>query len=481
MSYTVSRFAPLLILLGSWSVASGAGAPKAATGSPEYVPFPDGYGYMENLTALQQATDTGDRKTIREHGWSLWAGIRQPVPDLGWPVWFTWPNTYGAFQPDSSAPDLAPKTKAPAPSKSITASNKANAPDVDTPAPIYPVPQQVIDDYPKGICKDHKGEPTVCYGKTFVNNGEIMIATESLSKEAMDDIRNRLLYLQEKLTAKHDAGTHMIEVVDWFIVTKHMYWPVSATGVSPLPVWNNDFGPEFTGYAGYETWKKVVAVDPTGKAAGEMRPVSFLFGVKNHDGSPMPTKLVEAPVYSIEDFYYHKVTEEDWKGFSDADKANLNAASNWSYDRNFGIGDYLVTVAMHVNTKELPSWTLQSLWWSDTPDEGPYASYRPDLPQAQGPWQHYLMTDSYAVPPNDKGELDIAVNPYIEGVIHPIATSCRNCHVRAGWPTGRKAGKASYQNPDCPGLLTYLTPDSGCLESITLTDYLWIIPDRAID
>ncbi len=69
----------------------------------------------------------------------------------------------------------------------------------------------------------------------------------------------------------------------------------------------------------------------------------------------------------------------------------------------------------------------------------------------------------------------------MQGVIHPIATSCRNCHVRAGWPAGREAGKASYQNPDCPGLLTYLTPDSECLKSITLTNYLWIIPDRAIE
>jgi hypothetical protein len=396
-------------------------------------------------------------------------------------VWFTWPNTYGAFQPDASDAAAAPTAQSLASSKSITARNKANARDVDTPAPIYPLQQRVIEAYPEGICKDHKGQPTICDGKTFVNNGDILIATESLSKEAMQDIRNRRLYLKGTLNQEHAAGTHMIEVVDRFIVTKHMYWPVSASGVSPLPVWNDDYGPEFTGYAGYETWETVVAVDPTGKAAGEMRPVRFLFGVNNHDGSPMPTKQVKAPVHSIEDFYYHKVTTADWQGFSDADKANLNAASNWSYGRDFGVGDYLVTVAMHVNTKELPSWTLQSIWWSDTPNEGPYATYRPDLPQAQGPWQHYLMTDSYAVPPNNDGTLDIAVNPYIEGVIHPIATSCRNCHVRAGWPAGGEAGKASYQNPDCPGLLTYLTPEAKCLQPITLTDFLWIIPDRAVD
>ena len=129
---------------------------------------------------------------------------------------------------------------------------------------------------------------------------------------------------------------------------------------------------------------------------------------------------------------------------------------------------------MHVNTKELASWTLQSVWWSDTPNQGMYAANRPDLPQAQGPWDHYLLTDAYAVPPVN-GQWAKAVNPYIEGVIHPIATNCRNCHVRAGWPQNL----SSYQNADCPELLQALSPSSACLNGITLSDYLWIIPDRA--
>lgn len=93
------------------------------------------------------------------------------------------------------------------------------------------------------------------------------------------------------------------------------------------------------------------------------------------------------------------------------------------------------------------------------------------------------MTDSYAVPPNDEGKMDIAVNPYIEGVSHPVATSCRNCHIRAGWPTAADngAGTASYQNPDCPELLGYLTPETACLKPLSRSDYLWILPDRAID
>lgn len=446
---------------------------------PNYIPFPKGYGYNENLEALQKATNKGDRKVIREHAWSLWAGIMQPAEGLGWPLWYTWPNTHAAFS--TSGGGLVGKDhKSKMHSRSMLALNRANAPDaanVNTKAPTYNIPLQVIHQYPDAVCSGGTGLLTFCDGKTFLNNGDIMIPTESLSKEAMADIRNKKLYLKSTLDAAHKKGEHMISVSEKFIVTKHMYWPVKAKGVTAIPVWKDNFPDSFTGYAGYEKWDTLIALSPDGKKkVGETVIAEFLYGVLDYTGHKvLPTVVEEAKVYSLEDFYYHKVTKQDWDSFDKADKAIITAASLWANNKPFEVGDYLVTVAMHVNTKELPSWTLQSVWWSDIPNEGPYATYRPKLPQAKGPWQHYLLTDAYAVPKNAEGKLDKAVNPYIEGVIHPIATSCRNCHVRAGWPTTL----ASYQNPTCPDLLAYLTPESECLKPISLTDYLWIIPDRA--
>ncbi len=451
--------------------------------SETYVPFPDGYGYMENLEVLQQATDKGDRKIIREHAWSLWAGIMQPDESLGWPLWFSWPNTKGAFETSGPGPigGEQAKPKAKKVHSTIVQKNLENAPDVDTPAPIYDLPSEVVTSYPKGICKDKHGNDIACDGKNFVSNGDIMIATESLSRAAMNDVRGRKLYLQSTLNNEHAKGTHMLDLDQKWIVTKHMYWPVKAKGITALPVWKNNFEPSFTGYAGYEVWDTLVAIDPSGLQVGQIANAEFLYGVKDHEGNPMEPVKAKAKVYALDDFYFHKITDEDWKRFDEADKAILDAASRWANGKPIEVGDYLVTVAMHVNTKELVSWTLQSVWWSDTPNEGIYSAHRPDLPQAQGPWDHYLLTDAYAVPANPDGKLDIAVNPYIEGVIHPIATNCRNCHVRAGWPTGKVAGTASYQNPDCPGLLDDLTPSSECLKGLTLTDYLWIIPDRAVE
>ena len=451
---------------------------------------------MEKLSELQRATDDGNKEVIRNHAWNLWAGIMQTDSNTGWPLWYSWENTTAAFS--AATTDQSLKPAQPFIPKSLRTHNLGNASDVNTKTPIYCVPSEVQSLYPSAIKKQTIGD-----GKNFQNNGDIMIVTESLSKEAYDSIRDQKLYLKSTLDKKYKDNKD-VDIDQRSIVTKHMYWPVKANGLTALPVWKNQIKPNDPNYAGYEIWDSLVAIDPTGKQIGKKADVEFLYGVRQYkkvwhcpSGSinpkdtdapaMMPTVKKNATVYGLNDFYFHKVTEADWANFNDKDKAIITAASYWANNQPFNVGDYLVTVAMHVNTKELPSWTLQSVWWADEQEinkaNNPYGKNRPVLPNAQGPWQHYLLTDSYAVPPNDKGEMDIAVNPYIEGVIHPVATSCRNCHIRAGWPkaTDHRAGTASYQNPDCRGLLEYINQETACLKSLSHSDYLWIIPDRAID
>ncbi|MBV5334102.1 hypothetical protein JZU57_02525, partial [bacterium] len=113
------------------------------------------------------------------------------------------------------------------------------------------------------------------------------------------------------------------------------------------------------------------------------------------DGETLPTKTGKAVAHGLDEFYHHQVTPDDWNQFDEADKAILDAASHWAYGEDFKPGDYLVTVAMHVNTRELPTWTMQSVWWSPNADKGAYSLNRPDLPDATGPWKKYLMVDSY--------------------------------------------------------------------------------------
>jgi hypothetical protein len=453
--------------------------------APAYQPFPRGYGYMDpsEIAALQQAWKNGDHKTVREHGWKLWAGIMQQASDAKWPVWFTWPNTKAAFLPTAGAKlDIAQAQAQP--SSSLLQRNRLN---IVTPInvaklPYYPIPAPVLKTYPAATttCSTPDNPNNICDGTHFLFNGDILIPTESLSREGYDWIRDKHLYLADTLDTDHKNGQHELDAPQRHVVTKHMFWPVKAGLISAIPVWHDYRDAKYPDYAGYETWPDLVAVDPTGRNAGKTLPVSYLYGVYQSDKTtPWPTVSGSAKVYGLDDFYYHKVTAEDWNSFDEADKAILNAASYWSYNQPFGVGDFLVTIAMHVNTKEIPTWALQSVWWSDRPNTGPYAANRPQIPLAKGPWTHYLLADSYGIPDKVSGKQPVAMNPYIELAIHPVGTNCNTCHSRAGWPTGKGEGQASYQNPDCPDPLQTLTPSSGCLAKLTLTEFQWIIPDRA--
>ncbi|MGZ5010083.1 MAG: hypothetical protein ACXV74_03870 [Methylobacter sp.] len=469
---TIGAFA----LLAATQIANADEPPSAG-----YQSFPIGYGYMQENEALAKAVKQGNHKVVRQHGWKLWAGIMQAAQGLDWPVWYTWPNTKAAFADPGKSGLLGAEATELASKPMIKHNQEHVAPVNESKVPVYPIPEAVIKAYPNATSKCGKGN--ICDGSHVLFNGDIMIPTESLSQEAMDWIRNskQPLYKQATLDKAYEEKVHMLEAPQRHIVTKHMYWPVKATGLSAIPVWHDDFKNDYTGYAGYENWKNLVAVDPSGKQVGTTQKVAYRYGVLLPGGTmPMEPAIAQAKVHGLDEFYYHKVTKADWDSFDEADKAIINASSYWAYNQSFGPGDYLVTVAMHVNTKEIPSWALQSVWWTNQPDTAPYAADRPKLPQAKGPWDHYLLVDSYGISEKPNGDQPVAMNPYIELVIHPVATNCNNCHVRAGWPTGNNAGQASYQNPDCTQLLATLTPDSMCLKKLTLTDFQWTIPDRAV-
>ena len=94
------------------------------------------------------AVAANQHKKVRDHGWKLWAGIMQPDADGQWPIWYTWPSTKAAFAPASA--NLAAGAAA-GPGKSLIMLNATNAagpsatePPIDPPAPIYPIPPQVI-------------------------------------------------------------------------------------------------------------------------------------------------------------------------------------------------------------------------------------------------------------------------------------------------------------------------------------------------
>lgn len=503
-----------------------------------------------------------------------------------YPIWLTWPNTgiphAAAPAPDgalvaSTAPargatTLRTKRQRVDPPRVTGDPDPTRVATVNTDAPTYALPPLALaracridaeraaellaaKKYadiatlceraaPGVFCAPRDGQaPAFCDGTAFVNQGDVMIATESLSVEGYDDIQRSALYdadVLEKMYAARD-GSVGAKIGRKFVSTKHMFWPVKGCkpGVAvgeagcrvrygALPPWvprdlkHIDFATN-ADYVGYERWKSVVAIDtctstdpavacPPGGAA-TLR-LAHVTGAR-----PISTK--DPKVYTADDFLHVQVSREALEQrFTAADRALLDQATIWAYgDESGGFepGDFLVAVAMHVNTKEIPSWGLQSVWWSPMSDalaDCPLAEYDHCFGQTGGyaatagpdtsapnassgltpaqlaaidarvgaTWRaHYLMTDSYGIrreldgapvtadhyfkgaPPawastGPAGQplplLPVSVNVYIEPVIHPIGTDCQNCHRRAGYPD---AGCAAGEYPGGCGRANYQT------------------------
>jgi hypothetical protein len=442
-------------------------------------PFPGGYDWPAKPAVLEKAIADGDWATLRTHAWWLWIGLNTTTTD-GNPVWWSWPTSTQAFGTTSTGR----LGSAAGHARTLNAANAANTP-IDLPAPVYHVPL-----VHGGTCSNGSSSE-LPDGTRFASNGDVMIADVVYNEDAYDWIRNSSLYRASVLTAQWKNGDQNIAgFPNLSIVLKHMYWPARGQGYTALPVWHPEKYPPLPAkYVGYEFWKDAVAIDPGGGSVpdGETAEVSYLYHVLESDGkTPFPTQARTAKVVSINDFYHHRVDAAELAGMDANDRAILDASACWLYDRPFQAGDYLVSVAMHVVTKEIPEWTLQSVWWSDTPDEGPYAANRPDInsQKGPGPWRHYLMTVEYGIEASP-GMLPVVFNPFIElAAAHPIRTNCRNCHTRAAWPrdgavTPPPTSTASYEAKDGPGALADLKPDDPVFQSLMRLDFQWAISDRA--
>jgi hypothetical protein len=504
---------PAMLALFSLLAAGGCGD----TTKPQ--PFPAGFDYPLSQQVLEGAVQRQDIPFLRRHGWYLFAGLNTVAPN-GLPIWRTWPTSTQAFAPDKNdkndraAPQPAAPSGPPAgaaagaeaagpPAVHLIARNRKNIVD-SVPLPQYPVPEAVCRAYGFGTgCPGTLGHPTganlfqIPDGAVFQNNGDIMIAGVIYEESAFQWIRDasgKRLYQAAELTGMLPGKGQLGRVAEFprtSIVLKHMYWPVKKDRCSALPVWDDQKPPTPNTYMGYETWTRAVAIDAPGCSAapGDKTRVSFLHGVFDMDGNPMqPVVFESADVVSLDAFFHQTLTQADLDKLTPNDRAILDSASYWAHGAPFEEGDIIVSIATHIFTKEMPAWTMQSLWWHDRPDQGPYAADRPDIPPDRAPpaWRHYLMVSEYGIPdPRDPTQLPVHFNPYIELVIHPVATNCRTCHTRAAWPR-KSTGMTPYAGyqftpvSEDPGLTANIGLDNRILESLLTLDFLWAMSDRAI-
>lgn len=459
-------------------------AARTTAGEKHPIPFPKGFDYPASPERLKMMIQERDFAGVRKHGWYLWAGINQPGRN-GWPIWRSWyiatqvfassPQGLGAQETDENVP-LATGL-------SLQSHNANNSsPPIDYPIPFYTIPQVVRDKYRNQLKHIHLAA-NVPDGENFQNNGDLMLVSEAYTTEAYQFIRNQKLYQSATLNALRTEGKKDTPGLPRLaIVLKHMYWPVKQDGLTALPVWDNPRSIDsYTGFEIQSQWPRAVAIDPRRATIPprETADVTFLYGVRHPDGvTPLgPNTYETAQVVSINDLYHKQITQADYDALSINDRILLDLCFYWTHNRLFKVGDYVAAVASHVITREIPYWTLQSAWWSDKPDEGRHSTDRPDIPQAQGPWNHYLLTTAYGITVKPAGdELPVSFNPYIELASHPIRTNCRNCHIRAAWPSGSYLKLPVPPNPDATANIPF---GDNIFKDLLRTDFLWTIPDRA--
>lgn len=475
-------------LLGLATIASTAAA-QSAKDARKPLPFPSGFDFPADPAALQALITARDIAGLRRHGWYLWAGVNQPGR-RGWPIWRSWPIATQAFAPPpprrGKGDRLRMRTRS---DTSLAALNKKNNPPINLALPVYLIPDPVRAKH-KAALAGITDASKIPDGDNFQNNGDLMLVSEPYSESAFTDIRTKALYETKTLKTLLDGGaTDIPPLRRTSIVLKHMYWPVKKDGLTALPItdmakYDQPAVPDTT-YVGFENmarWAQAVAIDARRMvvAPGERADVTYLYDVRQpYSGQgPLqqwgPNTYRNVPVVPIGAFYHKKLSMAEYRALSTYDRVLIDASFYWVHQRLFEDGDYLAAVASHVVTKEIPQWTLQTIWWHDRPDETAFARDRPDIPTAKGPWRHYLMTIEYGVTAAPGGgELPIAYNPYIELASHPVVTNCRNCHIRAAWPNGQ------YMQSPGPDALADIKPDNHIFKGQLRTDFLWTIPDRA--
>ena len=146
---------------------------------------------------------------------------------------------------------------------------------------------------------------------------------------------------------------------------------------------------------------------------------------------------------------------------------------------------YLVLMAMHVITKETADWTWTTFWWHSRFHDPTFGSCCPGPKKLTGnQWRHFLMNTTLSrvtpleTPPQLAGP-KVCFNPYLEEVQpNGRVSNCMQCHRRAVYgPKGKvKEGQAlggTWRDGTTPA--SGVRPDPHYFDDSLRTDYIWSI------
>ena len=187
------------------------------------------------------------------------------------------------------------------------------------------------------------------------------------------------------------------------ITLKAVWYPVHHDRITTIPIWDDQ--PAFPDGNPTRSWSRRIAIVPDPRA----RELLEIDHNASDEADARPAQHVPLSAF------LHRAL---------ASGAEVAAARAVAHDPTLAAGDYVVVVAMHVATKQIPDWVWATFWWHDRATDGPFGANRPD--SITGAAANYRMAVAYSA------DGSVAMNPWLEarfpGGLH---SNCVACHQRA--------------------------------------------------
>ncbi len=466
-----------------------AGSNDGTSGSDNIVaqPIPPRFGIPGDRQKIQAAADGNDVAAIRAHAWNVWAGLTadsaSSYQGRKLPIWETWLATGDVF--------TTPPTRLPAngevPARSVPSRHFVAPDQFHHLRTKIVLPEQTN---PAGLVGFNKFDPSMT---RYIWTGH----EGPSSGESRPPYFYSSFQSQWHLNLAWPADTPLKDrkVVDApasaLELKPVMMW-VSPTVLTAIPYWqgpNASTAPNCadasveklrhpTGrkvptncHPDPSTWTHCVLVDAGNPAAPLRAATGAEFGAATVSQAP-ECQAANARYVGIDALYHFELNSSEAAAFNAAQQPSTPAKA----------GDFMVLLAMHVNTKEIIDWTWQTFWWQggqDTPEHYPgSAAGRPA--QIAAPWSNYDMCAAYAqtTRPNNQGDMHVCFNPYLEtspGIPDGLRSNCVSCH-----------GTAAINSPPTGGYpLSYFEPvdfdDAQYFNCATQTDFSYAVAGNPTD